>query len=1163
MTIADTRPTPAIPAEVISEAAAAARVDSTVLARAVDMALAGGPDQVEPGWKRWAACHGQVDAFFPDRAAGAAVRERLDVCRSCPVQDACLSAALEGGEHQGLWGGTSGAGRTRLRNVLRHAGVLGVVGEDAYIAWREDGADREPAEPPALARRFTPWPHQIEAVRDITAALADGGRCQIAIATAGGKTHIALWAATALDVDQVLVLVPNLALVAQTAEAWAADDRWGSAATLAVCSDTGDLPLEATTDPARVTGFLADAAAAGQRTVVYGTYQSSQVLSAAGCTFDLAVADEAHHLAGEKDKPFAAILRGEIGAERILFMTATPRRFARRKGDVELVSMDDTHEDGGFGPRVHELTLAEAVDAGVVADYRVVIAAVEREAFDRVAAHPDLVDVDPHLLAGAIAVVRAMGDYDLASCLSFHTRVDRAHAFARLIGPVAEALTALRPAGPGWCGYLHGGTSVRIRRRLVARLADDRSWGVLANARALGEGVDLPTLDAVAIVDPKNAEADVLQATGRALRKPSGTRKVGTVLLPVLLTGETDPADPLAGLDPRSLEIVSGVLRALRSHDAELGSRLDSARRDLAKATVNAGHTANLTARMLQRRAARAFLRSRVEMWLPGGATGELAGAMAVHLVRETSSSWEAALGRLEAWIAEHGTARVPQEHGKVPDETGTFSLGAWCTVQRSLRRRGLLAADREARLAVLPGWRWDPREEAWWEQFDALADYLRAHGGAYPAQSAGSARYQQLWRGKRVAQFVNETRNGYRDGWLRKFDDRIEALEALPGWVWNKRDAEWEENFARLERWVRMFGHAQPVGGDLVDGVDVGRWVSKQRARVNGSSYRDGRTGRIREESISEARKAKLRALPGWVDHTREAGWDNGFGRLVEYLDANGGDYPTQKYVTADGYRLGVWVAKQRQRRDGTKRPDRRERLEALPGWSWTPWLDAWNNACEILERHAAAAPPERGVLRIPVSRVEDFDLNAWCTNQRRDYHAGGLEPERVARLEAVPGWSWNVADAKFERGIQALASWLAREGNCEPPSAHREGGVALRAWIYGRRAQHRVGDLEADRVAQLEAIAGWCWEPSVTIAQGWHAQWERMYGHLVEWLADQPIDELRQDVVLPGDVRLGAWTAKQRSKYQAGQLADERLRRLEALDGWTWDLRQRREAS
>lgn len=1137
---------PSLTGGVLHAAAEAGRITEPVLQEAIGMALAGGPDAQRPGWQGTRACRAPVDHWFPGR--GESVTKQLRTCGACQVQAPCLSAALVNGERDGIWGGTTGASRRRLRAQLRKAGLLGVVGEDAYVAWHEGGTDFEPApdRPGRLNGVPQLWDHQRAAVSAVVDALREGGRCQVALATASGKTRVGCEAAAELGVERVLVLLPSLPLVAQTAEEWASHTLWRHARCLAVCSDAGELDLEATTNADDVRGFLASPGPA----LIFATYQSSEVLAAAAISVDLVVADEAHHLAGEPDKPFAAIVRGEIGAARILFMTATPRVSPRRGSDQAFVGMDDTRS---FGPRVFEYTLPEAIAAGIVADYRVVVAAVERDVFDRVARHPELSSVDPHLLAGAIAVVRAMGDFGLRGCLSFHTRVDRARDFARLIGPVAEALPSLRPAGRGWAGWLHGATSVRIRRRLLARLADDRTWGILANAKVLGEGVDVPALDAVAIVDPKNEERDVLQAVGRALRI-SPSKSVGTVLLPVLVgDGLQNADDPLGGVDPRSLEIAVGVLRALRAHDSGLASRLDAARRGVGRGGTRVGNP-DLAAH-LRKRAATALLRSRVELWLPDGATGDLAGAMALHLIRESTSSWEEAFGRLERWVAERGSARVPQSEGKVPDATGTFSLGAWCTVQRTLRRKGLLSHDREARLSALPGWRWDPREERWWEQFDALADYVRVHNH-FPPQSRG--RYQLLWNGEKVGQFVNESRNGYRDnGWLTRFPDRVNALESLPGWVWNTKDAEWELHFAQLERWVATFGHADPRGGDLVDGFDIGKWVSKQRSRISGNSYLDKRRGRVREESLSPARVARLRALPGWVDHTREAMWENGYQRLLDYVEANG-TLPAQQLVLDDGFTIGGWVATQRERyRRGRLSRERVARLEEIACWTWEPLADAWRRAYDILRGFAGGHPPVRGLLRIPIERVEDFDLNAWATNQRRDHAAGRLAQERVELLEAVPGWTWNTAEAKFARGMDALRSFVEREGHFEPPSGHREAGVSLRAWVYGVRAQYARGALAPERAAQLEALDGWTWTPVNTAESGWNAQWDTAFHGLARWLEAHDATTLRSDLVVDG-FPLGRWAAKQRSRHAAGTLRADRVNRLNQLEGWQWTLRE-----
>ena len=67
------------------------------------------------------------------------------------------------------------------------------------------------------------------------------------------------------------------------------------------------------------------------------------------------------------------------------------------------------------------------------------------------------------------------------------------------------------------------------------------------------------------------------------------------------------------------------------------------------------------------------------------------------------SSEWEENFTRLFAYAVEHGHARVPDKHVTADG----FRLGGWVSGQRRARKRGKLSAEREARLAGLPGWVW------------------------------------------------------------------------------------------------------------------------------------------------------------------------------------------------------------------------------------------------------------------------------------------------------------------------------------------------------------------------------------------------------------------------------------------------------------------------
>ncbi|MBK3553396.1 WhiB family transcriptional regulator [Streptomyces sp. MBT61] len=60
-------------------------------------------------WRLHAACREEdPDLFFPIGSTGPAVvqtEEAKAVCRTCPVQAACLEWALENGQDSGIWGG--------------------------------------------------------------------------------------------------------------------------------------------------------------------------------------------------------------------------------------------------------------------------------------------------------------------------------------------------------------------------------------------------------------------------------------------------------------------------------------------------------------------------------------------------------------------------------------------------------------------------------------------------------------------------------------------------------------------------------------------------------------------------------------------------------------------------------------------------------------------------------------------------------------------------------------------------------------------------------------------------------------------------------------------------------------------------------------------------
>nr|VFK23275.1 MAG: Helicase conserved C-terminal domain-containing protein [Candidatus Kentron sp. LFY] len=87
---------------------------------------------------------------------------------------------------------------------------------------------------------------------------------------------------------------------------------------------------------------------------------------------------------------------------------------------------------------------------------------------------------------------------------------------------------------------------------------------ILSNVRCLSEGVDVPALDAVLFLTPRNSPVDVVQSVGRVMRNAPGKAR-GYVILPVVIPADMKAHEALA--DNRTYKVVWEVLQALRSHD--------------------------------------------------------------------------------------------------------------------------------------------------------------------------------------------------------------------------------------------------------------------------------------------------------------------------------------------------------------------------------------------------------------------------------------------------------------------------------------------------------------------------------------------------------------------------------------------------------------------
>jgi superfamily II DNA or RNA helicase len=934
----------------------------------------------------------------------------------------------------------------------------------AEVEWPRSPATLAPRRP----KRKRPRPHQRKAVTAVVKGFEVADRGQLVMACGTGKTLAACFLADALKARRVLVLVPSLSLLAQSLREWASAAEFSY---LAVCSDetvagedavvasTSELGIPVTTDPEAITAYLRRRGN-GMR-VVFATYQSSRRIAESQKTrtpaFDLVIADEAHRCAGPEAGVFATVLDPKkIKASKRLFMTATPRYYTgrlqkqAREADWEIASMDD---ESRFGPVLHRLSFAEAIERGLLSDYQVAVVGVSdatyREYAERgvfVTADGETV-MDARTLASQLGLLRAMANYDLHRLVTFHSRIRSASAFARSLPEVSGWLPSdRRPDGSLWAEHVSGEMTSGERDSRLNRLraVAGAQRGVLSNARCLAEGVDVPTLDGVAFIEPRRSQVDVVQAVGRAIRKAED-KDLGTVVIPVFVDKE---ADPKQALESGEFDRVWQVVKALRAHDEVLAVELDELRRELGRRGTDGGRP------------------GKIHFDLPTGVDERFARAFDTRLVESTTSGWESGFGLLERFAAREGHTRVHMAHV----EDG-FSLGRWVREQRNVRKKypGRLSSERIARLEALPGWSWESWPELDWEKnFSNLQQYAEREGHCRVPPSHSE-------NGQRLGLWVLAQRADYKKRLPRLTPQRASRLESLPGWTWGelrKPSIGWDGYFGLLQRFVEREGHARVPAPHLEDGHRLGGWVSNQR-----QNYARGRAGQMTVERV-----ALLEALPGWSWSERELDdWDEYYCLLERFITREGHTQLPRSHVE-EGRELGRWVANQRAYYlSGASwlTAEQARRLEALPGWFWSWKANAWETGFSRLRAYVE----REGHARVPNQHLDDdgFPLGRWVSSQRTRYsrRASSMTAERMARLEALPDWSWSSYADSWEEGFSRLLSFVERTGHASVPGKQLDDdGYRLGQWVVWNRRVFRAGRLSAERATRLERLPGWVWD-------------------------------------------------------------------------------------
>ncbi len=494
--------------------------------------------------------------------------------------------------------------------------------ENSQIDWSQ----YQPKQAPILKPKKRLREHQQLALNAVEEGFQSAERGKLIMACGTGKTFTSLKVAETLfgKGKRVLFLVPSLSLLSQSLTEWTQESQTPLHC-FAVCSDSDvgkkrksdddivqtfahELRYPATTEPARLAQEMEKRHDAHHMSVVFSTYHSIDTLSRAQkesglADFDLIICDEAHRTTGavfenEAESHFVRVHDAAyIRASKRLYMTATPRIYAdiakanAEKDNVALCSMDDTTL---FGEELYCITFSEAVRRELLVDYKVIVLAVDEahvsqrlqrlladennqlkvddaakivgcwKALNKLDTKEDLVD-DRDPMRRAVAFCQVI---EVSSNAKTHKVASKniAGMFQAVVDAYQEQEQAeglLRCEADHVDGSMNASEKEAKLNWLKAETPEN-TCRILSNVRCLSEGVDVPALDAVLFLTPRNSQVDVVQSVGRVMRKAEG-KKRGYVILPVVIPHGMEAHEALN--DNKTYKVVWQVLQALRSHD--------------------------------------------------------------------------------------------------------------------------------------------------------------------------------------------------------------------------------------------------------------------------------------------------------------------------------------------------------------------------------------------------------------------------------------------------------------------------------------------------------------------------------------------------------------------------------------------------------------------
>ena len=581
---------------------------------------------------------------------------------------------------------------------------------------------------------------------------------------------------------------------------------------------------------------------------------------------------------------------------------------------------------------LHKLSFGEAIEQDLLTDYQVVVVGIDNPSYSSMITERTLVKTDTDIQSDAqsfashIGLAKAIKNYDLTRVISFHSRVSSARDFANKLPEVIDWMPSeTKPDGELLTNHVSGAMPTNERNKnlqALGNITDDQRY-ILSNARCLSEGVDVPALDGVAFIDPRNSEIDIVQAVGRAIRLSKG-KAIGSIVIPVFIEDHEDPDEVL---NSSPFKKVWAVVNALRSHDEGLGEELDQLRQAMGKrGTVGTS--------------------DKIVFDLPTTITHQFETALKTKIIESTTASWEFWFGLLENYKEKHGDCFVSRDYRT---DLGGHSLGTWVNSQRTQYKKNSLLIKYVDLLSDL-GFTWDLEQYRWEQGYSELVIFKNKYGDCLVKENYRSIKGYNLHNWVTRQRSLKDTLG----------PEKTLKLDRL-GFCWDVMEYNWESNFKELEIYKKNYGDCL-VSGETHRKLSA--WVTNQRRYKN---------------TLTPSQLERLDNLGfNWNPH--EQLFLTNLNELEIYKNKYGNCLVNGTYKTSSGLALGYWVINLRRRKSNLSA----QQISLLDkmGFPWDLVALEWDTMIDELKKYKEI----HGDCNVKTSSQHRTKLSTWVSKRRSE---------------------------------------------------------------------------------------------------------------------------------------------------------------------------------